>query len=303
MSDLVRDFATLFEGRLDAFGTDEGGCVRLGKPWLARVEDHLGGRAPLGVYPLRPLTFGVSTWQARWGCSDLDYDDPTDAWNLHAVWRHLGVTAWVERSRSKGHHVWVFADTWVHARVMREAFLAVHQIADVAAKEVNPKSVGTEDPEFLGNYVRLPYPLRSPDRQVVLHATDQGAMSLGYFVSRALDSRTTQSQLEEVAKLYVVPPPKRTVQISHVPRAGATLIGAMSPLTHKVWSEGPREGEDRSGTLVYLAHLLAENRPAFTPGEALTLLRSAEQTWGECKFSSRSDGDRYLEEMIQQAYG
>lgn len=165
---LSEDFMSLFEGRPDAVGTEEGGALR--RPadampwwWSAQISKHLDGTAPCGVYPLVPDVAPQVTpmWLVKWGCIDFDEGDTeswTHAWNVHEVLHQLGVASWVEKSRSKGYHVWVFLQDWMEARLVREALLGACQVVDAPTKEINPKSVGFDDPATLGNYVRLCYP-------------------------------------------------------------------------------------------------------------------------------------------------
>ena len=167
MTDITQGFAQLFRGRLDAYGvaTDQPYADKVDPPWsthamawahyLDRIDAHLAGDAPMGVYPLQG---DLTVW---WGCTDLDggESDLVHALDIQTMFAAMGITAWVERSRSKGQHVWVFAEEPIPAEVMRNAFLAVHQRLEVPAKEVNPKQVNLDGLQRgLGNFVRLPYP-------------------------------------------------------------------------------------------------------------------------------------------------
>ena len=196
-TDLVEDMCDLFRGRLDAYGTDEGGCDRVDPPrcgcdvgfggqskgvrhvadcgrpappfdyeqeYRRRMTAHLVGASPFGVYPLvhhpnSPESTSLAPeWLTRWGCTDLDnVTSPAAARNIARLLHHWGLNAWVEVSRSKGFHVWSFSYEWVPAETMRNTFLAAHQVLGIAAKEVNPKQVSLKG-EQLGNYVRVPYP-------------------------------------------------------------------------------------------------------------------------------------------------
>lgn len=299
---LVHDFAVLFQGRLDAYGTDDGGCDRsLTKNWASyeeRVAAHLEGLNPMGVYPVRADN---TCW---WLCIDWD---TTDAWD-HAVAaaiaaRTLGLTPWVERSRSKGFHLWVFFEEPIHSATARRAGLAICQVADASHKEVNPKQdVLVEG--MLGNYVRLPYPgppkggLRSG--QYVEH--DENGPARGYmvglapFVERALASRASAREIAEVAGLYIEPPKP----VAPRPDASTLTGGAvqrLSGLAWTVWTNGPLEGADRSDTLFKLVCLLREGGK-HTASEAYSLLQDADARWGKW-----GGGGRHLETLFNRAWG
>src|SRR5690606_36919034 len=98
---------------------------------LASFERHLNldGHS-LGVYPMvsgdkiRRNVFeqrhGIDGGDhyVKWGCSDIDNPDDLElafvlARNLHTALRALGIESWVERTKGKGYHVWVFAEEWV----------------------------------------------------------------------------------------------------------------------------------------------------------------------------------------------
>ena len=159
----VADFLDLFKGRLDTAGLDMTASGAPGpfrfhestdyaESWIGLANGHLCGRLGIGVYP-------VWHGQVEWGC--VDFDDGEDAaWEhataLRSVLNAFNITGWIERSRSKGYHVWVFSAGWVPALMMRRALMGACAISGVPDREVNPKSASL-DPDQLGNFVRLPY--------------------------------------------------------------------------------------------------------------------------------------------------
>ena len=128
MTDVTPDeaFRLLFMGSQEAIGTEDGGCVRLGDDMTSRLYDeaftlHLEGDNPIGAYPIFLTGDG---WRVSWGCVDFDEGD-FDSWihaqNLRNILDRYSIRAWVERSRSKGYHVWVFGAATVSAETMRHA--------------------------------------------------------------------------------------------------------------------------------------------------------------------------------------
>lgn len=299
--DLAAHFASLFRGRTDAYGTEEGGCLRVSDQvrWTQVVETHLHGDTPVGVYPLMD---DDTVW---WGCVDFDEGDE-ESWvhsqNLLNVLATLGVVAWVERSRSKGYHVWVFAQEAVPAALMRTALTAACQIAQAPTREVNPKQTSRANlQKGYGNYVRLPYP-KGHDWRRVMVDTEGEPISLEEFVSHADPMRTKTDTLKYLAELYEAPAPKPIpiLPFEYTPDS-EDLTRRMDGLTFTIFKDGPfsEHGEkgDRSGTLWKLAKRLYEH--GYAAESALTLVRDADERWG--KFIARGD-DYRLEDMIHKVY-
>lgn len=287
-------FCELFQGRDDAYGIAEGGRdMRPAPPWGQRVIQHLAtpGEA-CGVYPLTER--GV-----MWGCTDLDYtDDPTEAWMLALGLQHVGLNGWVERSRSKGFHVWTFSNAWVDGLLMRRALLAVHQRLTIEAREVNPKQTEWK-PERLGNYVRLPYPAgwEATDRQVMIEPSGD-TIPLDVFTVEAQRQRSSPDAYRLAATLWQPPPPKKHVTATASGGAAADIAGHLSRTAYLCWRYGPREGHDRSATLARLAHLCRADR--IPDRDALTLLVDLDDRLG--KFVDRPNRIEILNRLIDRAY-
>jgi len=297
---VAAEFAELFMGRFDAYGAEEGGCIYApGGDWndyLLRVQRHLDGTEPLGVYPQ------VDGGWVRWGCVDFDEGDEISwvhAQNLRQILSALCVVAWVERSRSKGYHVWVFLDEWVPARSMRHALLAACQVAGAPTKEVNPKQLDLA-PGQVGNYVRLPYPGgRAVDRRVMVDG--YGApVPLDTFLHEAAGGGCDLEALEDLAALYqppvktALPVPDKRPMYTH-----GTALTRVDGLCKTIIEEGPLEGSDRSGTLYKLAVNLWGQQD-LTNDERLDLLVLADERWG--KFMRRPNGRDELQRMLERAW-
>jgi hypothetical protein len=209
--------------------------------------------------------------------------------------------------------VWVFAETWVPAATMRRALHVACDLVGASTREVNPKSEGEgQPPEFLGNYVRLPYPGDTPGvnqrRPRTMLFEDLGgayhSMAVDVFVTRARSARATLEQLEGLAKHYVEPPKPRiagrqlVVPVMTQATLDAELTSKMGGLAWTIFNEGPLPDGDRSTTLARLAHLCRED--GLTPDEALQVITVADLMWG--KFHSRRDGERQLENMVETAF-
>jgi len=307
MGDTASQFASLFAGSWDAYGTEEGGCDRDTSTanYHDRILMHLAGTRPMGVYPMHVLNH---EWVVNWGCIDFDEGEEASlayARNVHAVLREFGITAWVERSRSKGYHVWVFLDEPVEASIVRTALLGACQVVGAPTKEINPKQTSLSEGQ-LGNYVRLPYPGATaednpfpPDRRTMIVPTDGGSMPLQWFVEHAWQGLATLPQLEALTALYVEPP-KPVFIPTQTFAADQDMHRRMSGLAYTIWKDGPIGDGDRSDTLWKFARLLAEGGKHM-PGEAVELVREADLTWG--KFHERPNGDDLVNKLVSKAYG
>lgn len=275
-------FSQLFAGREDVHGHDEGRCVE-GRP---DFHAHLHGGNRIGVYPLRDDGY------VRWGCIDIDFDDVNLAKNLRGALAALDIKAFIETSRSKGYHVWVFA-TWGPARVMRDALMAACQICDYNPKEVNPKQVTTDGlVRGYGNYVRLPYGRgRPPGRQEMLGCNFAG------FVTEAWATINPPDVLQAAAALYVPPPPPIPIVRDVDATADRSQLNALG---RHVLQNGPLEGrQDRSTALMVLAHQCRESQ--LSRSEALAIVAEGDERWG--KFYGRPDAVQRLEDVVRRAYG
>ena len=297
MDTVVDQFITLFRGRGDCYGSDEGGCVR--KPLDKTVfTQHLQGVMGIGVYPAVPADPPFCVW----GCSDIDIEDLGAARLLQRALASANITAWVERSRSKGYHVWVFSEDPVPADAMRRMLLACHQVADYPAREVNPKQSDVSLYK-VGNYVRLPYHggmVAVPERRVILDHNDQ-PIPLRDFVDNAVASRTPAEHICWLATHYVEPErPKPQFDFNSM--GGEDLEEALrgaSQLARVIWKQGPLEGQDRSTALMRLAHVCF--RSGITPSMCRAIVIDADKRWG--KYHLRGEaGLGEIDKIVERAY-
>ena len=289
MTDAVEIFMDLFKGRSDAYGTWSGGSVRSEVNYSSFAR-HLNGEELIGIYPL------TSESTVRWGCSDIDVDDLDAARNLQTAFKMKNVASYVEKT-VKGYHVWVFADDWVPAAVMRRAFLSAHQVIGLAPKEVNPKQ---EEATGLGNYVRLPYPDgydQMPEVRYMLFDAQDVPMTLGKFLASAPYNRTSINLLKPLADLYR--PPRRAVVEPNINAPIRESLKYINGYIANIWRNGPMNNGDRSNTLVRMCHYMREYG---TPiNHAYCILVDADKRWG--KFHERPDAVVHLTKIIEDAYG
>ena len=312
-------FQQLFIGNPLAVGAEDGGAIRgdtraagwhnegvIGTEavmtideqwWESQINAHLevGGGYARGVYP-------VVAGRCKWGCIDWDEGegDVVHAVNTQSVLLSFGVTSWIERSRSKGFHLWVFLDSWVDMAPLRKALLVACEIAAAPTKEINPKQF-TLDPSKLGNYVRLPYPGRGhryPQRTIIdLETREERSLPFIEFVDLAWATRNNPSLLEPLSQMWVEPPPVFAPTFVADDR---DMFKRLDAYVYVIFRDGPLDGADKSATLWKLACKIAEGGK-HTRDECIQILVDADERWG--KFSDRDDGLVQLTRLVDKAWG
>lgn len=296
--DLSARFAVLFGGRGDAWGAVEGRSVKE-RISLNLFREHLYGQGSVGIYPL------LDNGTVRWGCVDVDegYDLIAIAINVWRAMAALDITAWVERTKGKGFHIWTLCTDWVPAEQMVAAQRVACDLADYRPKEVNPKQTSL-DPGQLGNYVNLCYAKKWADegRRVVLDVGHRARypISLESFVAKAEASLNSPEVVAAAAALYKPPPPPKAVAIA---RPSVDPTPRLRGVARKLYEEGPlpslQTGRvDRSAGLQRLAHLLRTD--GFSAGEAFYLVADLDARLQ--KYVGRSDADLQYQKIIARAF-
>lgn len=290
----LNGFVTLFRGRGDVYGHEEGRCVK--EPLTISVfSDHLSGVEPIGVYPIVPTR---GSFYTVWGCSDIDIEDYAGACSIRDALASAGVTSWIEKSRSKGYHVWVFATELVPASDMRRMLLAAHQVANYPAREVNPKQESLAHGQY-GNYVRLPYAnYEEPTNRRRIITDDQQAYPLDWFVESALATRVTPEQVATLASFYKPPVTQHKVVDYGVCESLADALKGLSPLGKVIWRDGPLPNRDRSSALTKLGYECV--RSGMSPSATKIVVMDADKRWG--KYLQRPNGELEIDKLVQRVF-
>lgn len=318
-------YVELFQGCDTHYGTNEGGCVEARHDWDEIAEWHLTGEIePIGVYPIFSSEMAAiykPNWPVCWGCVDFDegyVESLVHAKNLVAVLAQFHIRGWIERSRSKGYHVWIFSREVASARVVRRALLAACQIVGAPTKEINPKQEQL-GPGQLGNYVRLPYPGAFGDgegyeqvyrhkRQAFLNQYD--IIDPSWFVEYAYADRCEVVDLESLADLYTPPNLHLLVPKRDFTNIEGDIYERMSGLARRIFEEGPHTDQPvtdakgvnngRSTRLWKLACVLRDDA-RHSVDEVVMLVGQADARWG--KFHLRPGGDSEITRLVHKVYG
>ena len=333
----ANSFGNVFQGFPHAYGTDSGGC-RWAPVSTELLERHLEGSEMIGIYPMvydplkrrsgpagfiqsdpdadpRPIYPDMERdlWMCTWGAIDIDegdVDSEVIAKNAVKLFSALGITAWLERSRSKGYHVWVFAEEWIPVTLMRKALQGVMQLAGGDYDAVYPKSDWLDGPP--GNYVRLPYGGARPQgRQIIINSSGE-PYDIWDFIIGAEAERTPIEDLERAAELYQdhepdLPPPRDYSKEPLMRIDGSRLRG----LALMMYRNGPVDyyrqhgaGHGRHGFLNRFARAMFES--GFDRGDVVSWTNDLDSRLGQWyeegpKFMGRRDADRQMERLVDDA--
>ena len=223
------------------------------------------------------------------------------------------IRAWVERSRSKGCHVWVFAQEWVEAAIMRKALMAALQLTGAPYDAVFPKQDSLDGPP--GNYMRLPYGGKRPAGRQEILDSDGDPLEYYDFVIAAEEQRTTLDLLRHAATYYKSPvstqpdlPPARDYSKDPLMRVDGTRLRG---LAKQMYENGPvpyyrshGAGRGRHGFLNRFARAMLES--GYSVPDVTSWTKDLDGRLGSWwddgpKFTGRNDCDRQIERLIADA--
>lgn len=150
----VSIFRKLFTGLTHAYGTYDpvsGRARQVKAPVTDKVFlEHLVGRQPYGVYLLvKDRTRAIVV--------DFDSDNRLTVVEFHAQAKHYGIPVYVERSKSKGYHAWIFFEE--EAVLARKARLVTHHLLNEIGEteaEIFPKQDVLDTNTQYGNFINAP---------------------------------------------------------------------------------------------------------------------------------------------------
>jgi len=150
----VELFQSLFHGLRAVHGTYN---PETGKHWQVKQEvtrqtiyNHLKGNQPFGFYPLVGDKTSV-------GVADFDSGNPEPAIEFIQRAKHDRLNAYLERSKSKGYHAWLFfSQAGVAARKVRLVIKFILNEIECADTEVFPKQDFIRGEDSFGNFINAP---------------------------------------------------------------------------------------------------------------------------------------------------
>ena len=207
----IRLFRMFFTGLPNVYGTYDlatGKARQVKQPVTDRVIlAHLQGRQHYGVYLL-------VREQTRAVVADFDGDDIELPREFVASAEHYGLTAYIERSKSKGYHVWMFLDE--DGVLAAKARLVVRHILEEIGQpntEVFPKHDRLDTQTTYGNYIYAPLfgALVPHGRTVFLHPRDGLTPAADQWQVLEGVVRVKEEQLDEIIQINELDRPDNQV--------------------------------------------------------------------------------------------
>ena len=147
-------FRSLFTGRTDVYGTYD---PATGRSWQVKkpvtdktILSHLKGIQPYGAYLLNGCTTKAIA-------VDFDTQDPFPPFEFQNTARHYQLPTYIETSKSKGFHVWIFFNG--NGVLAAKARLVVKHILDeieLPDEEIFPKQDFLDKEVSFGNFINAP---------------------------------------------------------------------------------------------------------------------------------------------------
>lgn len=146
-------FSNTFKGLTNVYGTYD---PISGKSWQVKqrvngqvIHDHLRGKRPFGVYLL-------TGQKVKAVAADFDQKDLLVPVEFVARLLELDLHSYIEVSKSKGYHVWLFFDEFVDAASVRSIIRKILTEMDRADVEVFPKQDKLQNGTAFGNFINAP---------------------------------------------------------------------------------------------------------------------------------------------------
>lgn len=271
MADLTEDqvlaFARLFQGRRDAYGLRHGESVKTNVT-RATYRQHLEGQQAIGIYPV--------TDDATCHFAAVDFDRVTgkltpeeiDRLALHDARRFMeecgrfGLNRmYLERSKRKGAHAWVFFAEPVVCADIRRVFTAALEAAQISQYELFPKQDRVTETSPLGNYINLPYPggNNREGRQMMLDPVSERPIALADFLDAVV-----RFEADDLALILTELPEKVTSARTFEVRQGSGRRGAWYPCATPLLNISLAEHDGRND----LGFLIAKRLHMTPIGEA-----------------------------------
>jgi len=237
-------FKGRFAGRTDVYGTYDPatGCARQVKEPVtdAVILAHLQGRRPYGVYLLvKDRTRAV--------VADFDLEDLAAPMEFVEAARAYEIPAYIERSKSKGYHVWIFfLEAGVPAAKARIVVRRILAEIEKPAVEVFPKQGRLDDATIFGNFINAPLfgALVPRGRTVFVEPGDPTRAHPDQWALLESAERVSEQLLDEVIELNGLDVASATIRHSSATeRNGVEHTSGLPPCARAMLADGVTENQ------------------------------------------------------------
>lgn len=237
--DKVRLFRRCFTGLNNVYGTYDpaSGKVRQVKAPVTDqvILNHLQGRTPYGVYLLVEDRTGAVV-------ADFDADDLADPMEFVAATKRYRISAYIERSKRKGYHVWIFFEEG-GVLAAKARVIVQHVLAEINRPhtEVFPKQDSLDGRVSYGNFINAPLfgSLVAQRRTVFLEPSDPTKPCENQWDFLEQIQRVEESQLDEIIVVNDLKRPSPSVPDSAPVRtAKGSDWFSLPPCVRRILAEG-----------------------------------------------------------------
>ncbi|MFC1551792.1 hypothetical protein ACFL6P_04425 [Candidatus Latescibacterota bacterium] len=147
-------FKSVFHGLKGVYGTYDPVTGKYRQVKCEASDDtiykHLKGDQPYGFYPLNGKITSA-------GIADFDDPDPEKPIAFYSFAKDWGFTTYIEQSKSKGHHVWMFfKEPGVEAKKVRRIMHWLLEEIGAPSTEIFPKQNEINPEANSGNFINAP---------------------------------------------------------------------------------------------------------------------------------------------------
>ena len=233
----IRIFRSFFSGLSNVYGTYDlkiGRARQVKEPVTNQVlQSHLTGKRPYGVYLLvKDRTRAIAV--------DFDTKDRTAPSDFVARAKHYGISAYIECSKSKGYHVWIFFDEH-GVKALKARMVTQHILEEIEhpQTEIFPKQdqLGSDMP--YGNFINAPLfgPLVLEGKTAFVEPTDFIPYPDQWSFLESVE-RSGGQALEEVIELNELTPEKvHQLSVPSSKKVGEGTFG-LPPCAIKMLQDG-----------------------------------------------------------------
>ena len=230
-------FRLCFSGLSEVYGTYDPSSGRASQVKAPVTENvilsHLTGRKPYGVYLLvKDMTRAIAV--------DFDTKDRTAPSEFVTRVKHYGLSAYIERSKSKGYHVWIFFDE--HGVLALKARLVVQHILEEIEEpqtEIFPRQDQLGGDMRYGNFINAPlFGALVPRGKTVF--VDPATFEPYPNQWDLLESvkRTTENNLDEVIEINELSPEKMPQPLAHPSKKAGEGTFGLPPCAVRMLRDG-----------------------------------------------------------------
>ena len=236
-SEKIDIYRSFFSGLTNVYGTydPETGRAYQAKERVSKnvLLNHLMGRKPYGVYLLvKDRTSAVVV--------DFDTENRLAVMDFISRAKHYGMSAYVERSKSKGYHVWIFFEIGL-VLAPKARLIAQHILEEIdnPDTEIFPKQNSLNTNVHYGNFINAPLfgALVPLGKTVFVDPATFNPFPDQWDLLESVQ-RVTEQALDEIIELNDLSP---TVPFRETaPKSGNKPLGsyALPPCAQKILDEG-----------------------------------------------------------------